>query len=62
MRAIASRAFILLIFAGLIVPTAWAQADKYPTVKYKKADEGRAEAALIAKYGCESLDSSDYGC
>jgi crossover junction endodeoxyribonuclease RuvC len=34
--------------------------DHAPTLfKYKKADEGRAEAALIAKYGYETLEAEN---
>jgi hypothetical protein len=47
MRAIASRSVIFFILAGLVVPVAWAQADKYPTVAYKKADDHIGEIVWV---------------
>ena len=47
MRTIASRAFLLFILAGLVVPVLWAQADKYPTVAYKKADDHIGEIVWV---------------
>lgn len=47
MRTIAIRAFLFFILAGLVVPVAWAQADKYPTVAYKKADDHMGEIVWV---------------
>jgi hypothetical protein len=59
MRSIAIRAFLLLISAGMVVPLAWTQADKYPTVKYKKADDHVGETVWVEGTVLKTLNEAE---